>query len=229
MEYLPGETVEQLVKRRGPLPPERAVYLLRQLCGALREAHAAGLIHRDIKPSNVIVCERGGMHDVAKLLDFGIVDWPDPDPSEAITAQGQLLGTPAFMSPEQAAGESELDGRSDLASLGATAYFMLTGKPPFDQPTINLTIAAQLRDPVTPPHGVKAGVPQDLSEVVVRCLEKDPARRYQSVAELDLGLAACACAVGWSEERAVDAAQPQPDSLETALLSTGELERRWGI
>jgi serine/threonine protein kinase len=228
MEYLPGVNLEQLIKQHGPLPPERAVHLLRQLCGALREAHAAGLIHRDIKPSNVIVCEQGGMHDVAKLLDFGIVDAPGAAPGEAITAQDQLLGTPAYMSVEQASGASDLDARSDLYSLGATAYFMLTGLPPFDRPTINLTIAAQLRDPVTPPHYVRTGVPADVSAVIVKCLEKDAAQRFQDAAELGRALAACECAGGWTEKRAAEAAQA-PAPGDEGPLSTRELERRWGI
>src|SRR5262249_51120439 len=144
MEYLPGPNLEQLVKQHGPLAPDRVVYLLRQVCGALREAHAAGLIHRDIKPSNIIVCERGGLPDVAKLLDFGVVDLPTRDPGVELTGQGQVLGTPLFMSAEQAAGLPDLDARSDLYSLGATAYFMLTGKAPFERATPNLVIAAHL-------------------------------------------------------------------------------------
>jgi serine/threonine-protein kinase len=228
MEYLPGVNLDQLVKQHGPLPPERAVHLLRQLCGALREAHARALIHRDIKPSNVMVCELGLMHDVAKLLDFGIVDAPGVAPGEAITAQDQLLGTPAYMSVEQAGGASDLDARSDLYSLGATAYFMLTGRPPFDRPTINLTIAAQLRDPVTPPHYVRTAVPADVSAVIVKCLEKDPAQRFQDAAELDRALAACDCAGAWTDRRAAEAAQA-PAPGDERQLSTRELERREGI
>jgi eukaryotic-like serine/threonine-protein kinase len=228
MEYLLGSNVEQAVKQHGPQPPALVVHILRQLCGALREAHAASLIHRDIKPSNVIVGERGGLRDVAKLLDFGIVDAPDADHGGAITAAGQPLGTPAYMSAEQAAGSTDLDARSDLYSLGATAYFMLTGQPPFDRPTINLTIAAQLRDPVTPPHFLRTAVPADLSAIVVRCLDKDPARRFQDAAELDGALATCKCADGWTDERPAQAAQSPPAGGEVQL-STRELERRWGV
>ncbi len=194
MEYLPGKNLEELVKDGGPLPPERVVHLLRQVCGALREAHAAGLIHRDIKPSNIIVCERGGVGDVAKLLDFGIVDAPDAGHGGELTAQGQLLGTPLYMSAEQAAGVGELDARSDLYSLGATAYFLLTGKQPFDRATNNLIIAAHLRDPVTPPHLVRTEVPPDLSTLIMRCLEKDPAQRFQDTISLEKALAECKCA-----------------------------------
>ena len=132
MEYLPGLSLAELVERHGPLPPARAVYLLRQVCGALREAHAAGLIHRDIKPSNIFAARRGGMDDVAKLLDFGLVRPAATARAAHLSEEGQILGTPLFMSPEQATGGRELDERSDIYSLGAVAYYLLTGRPPFD-------------------------------------------------------------------------------------------------
>lgn len=191
MEYLPGPNLEQLVKQHGPLLPERAVHFLRQICGALQEAHSAGLIHRDIKPSNVIICERGGRPDVAKLLDFGLVVAPDAGSTGDLTAHGTVLGTPAYMSPEQAAGLPDLDARSDLYSLGATAYFMLTGKAPFERATSVLVIAAHLRDPVTPLQQLRREIPVDLSAVVERCLEKDPVRRFPDALSLEQALAEC--------------------------------------
>src|SRR5207244_11411010 len=109
MEYLPGLSLAELVERHGPLPPARVVYLLRQVCGALREAHAAGLIHRDIKPSNIIAARRGGMDDVAKLLDFGLVRPAATKHAAHLTEEGQILGTPLFMAPEQATGARKLD------------------------------------------------------------------------------------------------------------------------
>ncbi len=118
MEYLPGLNLDDLVRRHGPLPPELAVHLLLQVCGALHEAHAACLIHRDIKPSNVIACERGGLHDVAKLLDFGLVRSHTAGDEANLTQEGAIAGTPAYMSPEQADGKKALDGRSDIYSLG---------------------------------------------------------------------------------------------------------------
>src|SRR5262249_46743715 len=112
MEYLPGLSLHELVRRCGPLPPERAVHLLRQVCGALQEAHAAALIHRDVKPGNVLVCQRGGQHDVAKLLDFGLVQGHGlGEGGQKLTQEGALAGTPAYMSPEQADGGAGLDGR----------------------------------------------------------------------------------------------------------------------
>ena len=145
MEYLPGVTLEQLVNEHGPLPAPRAIHLLRQVCGALGEAHAIGLIHRDIKPSNVMVCDRGRIRDVAKLLDFGLVmPQRDLSESERLTQEGSIAGTPAYMSPEQAEGRTDLDCRSDIYSLGALAYFTLTGQSPFAGRSAMKTLAAHL-------------------------------------------------------------------------------------
>ena len=131
MEHLKGLSLDEFVNRHGPLSPGRVVYLLRQVCGALREAHAAGLIHRDIKPSNIFAARPGGLGDVAKLLDFGLV-LPAAILGEAtLTGERQIVGTPHYMSPEQAKGGHKLDGRSDIYSLGAVAYYLLTGRPPF--------------------------------------------------------------------------------------------------
>ena len=160
MEYLPGLSLAELVERHGPLPPGRAVYLLRQVCGALREAHAAGLIHRDIKPSNIFAARRGGMDDVAKLLDFGLVRPAATTGAAHLSGEGQILGTPLFMSPEQARGGRELDERSDIYSLGAVAYYLLTGRPPFDEGGGIGVMIAHARDPVVPPSLVRGRHPR---------------------------------------------------------------------
>jgi hypothetical protein len=205
MEYLPGLSLEELVSRHGPLPPERAVHFLRQVCGALAEAHAVGLVHRDVKPGNVLACARGGKHDVAKLLDFGLVQACDPARGEGptrLTQAGAIPGTPAYMSPEQAAGRNDLDARSDLYSLGAVAYFLLTGRPPFVRDGAVRTLAAHLTDPVRPPSDLRPGLPADLEAVVLRCLEKDPAERFPDAVALERALARCAGAGEWSWEQA---------------------------
>jgi serine/threonine-protein kinase len=205
MEYLPGQTLDQVVSRHGPLPAARAVHLLRQLCGALREAHAAGLVHRDVKPANVIVCTRGGAHDVVKLLDFGLVGAIDPgDEAGRLTQDGAIAGTPEYMSPEQAEGVAGLDGRSDLYSLGAVAYYLLTGRPPFRKATALQLLYAHAREPVPPIGEVRPEVPADLRAVVMRCLEKDRDRRFPDVAALDEALAGCRCGEPWTEARAAD-------------------------
>jgi serine/threonine-protein kinase len=123
MEYLPGLTLAQLGERHDPLPPARVVHLLRQVCGALREAHGVGLIHRDVKPANIIVCNRGGVHDVVKLVDFGLVAAIEPDAGgRQLTQDGAIAGTPEYLSPEQAEGVARLDGRSDIYSLGGVTH-----------------------------------------------------------------------------------------------------------
>src|SRR5262249_28072905 len=182
MEYLPGLTLEQLVKAHGPLPPGRAIHFLRQVCGALREAHAIGLIHRDIKPGNVMVCERGGRHDTAKLLDFGLVVPLGKSPgSEKLTREGAIAGTPAYMSPEQASGPEEIDGRSDIYSIGALAYFLLTGQPPFAGRSGVQVLAAHLYEPPPPLTTHRPEVPAELEAVVLKCLAKIPVDRYPDV------------------------------------------------
>jgi serine/threonine-protein kinase len=203
MEYLPGLSLEELVSRHGPLAPARAIHFLRQLCGALREAHAVGLIHRDLKPGNVMVCERGGLFDVAKLLDFGLVRAPGPAAADSrLTYEGTLTGTPAYMSPEQAAGQEGLDARCDIYGLGALAYFVLTGGPPFGDRSPVKTLAAHLYEAPAPPSARRPEVPADLEAVVLRCLAKDPAERFADVEALDAALAGCAAAGAWTQAEA---------------------------
>jgi serine/threonine-protein kinase len=203
MELLPGLSLEDLVKRYGPLPPERAVHLLRQVCKGLREAHAKGLIHRDIKPANVFAAERGGVYDVAKLLDFGLVKEHSSGATDVkLTQPGTFSGSPFYMCPEQVKAYDKLDARSDIYSLGAVAYYLVTGRPPFVADNVWDVITAHARDPVEPPANVNPGIPADLELAIIRCLAKLPANRFQDVESLDKALAACACAGQWTEERA---------------------------
>jgi serine/threonine-protein kinase len=202
MEYLNGLSLAELVERQGPLPAGRVVFLLRQVCGALREAHAAGLIHRDIKPSNIFAARRGGLSDVAKLLDFGLVLPRARIGTAPLSGEGQILGTPHFMSPEQATGGRELDGRSDIYSLGAVAYHLLAGRPPFEAGGGLGVLIAHARDPVVPPSHIHASIPDDLERLVLRCLAKDPAERFPNVESLEQALAACTCSGDWDQERA---------------------------
>jgi serine/threonine-protein kinase len=142
------------------------------------------------------------MDDVAKLLDFGLVR-PSPAVHAAhVSAEGQILGTPLFMSPEQASGGREVDERSDLYSLGAVAYYLLTGRPPFEGDSGIAVMIAHARDPVTPPSQLRPGIPDDLERVVLRCLAKDPAERFPDARSVEQALAECACADEWDHERA---------------------------
>jgi serine/threonine-protein kinase len=204
MEYLPGATFDTLVSGYGPLPPARVVHFLRQVCNALREAHGIGLLHRDIKPSNVLACERGGVFDVAKLLDFGLVQDVGLTPDAGrLTVIGSIVGSPPFMSPEQAAGKP-LDTRSDIYSLGTLAFYLLTGRPPFPRDTAMQMLMAHAYETVPLPSSLRPAIPRDLEEVVLRCLEKDPAKRWPDAASLGRALAACGGADEWTEERAAE-------------------------
>jgi serine/threonine-protein kinase len=187
MEYLPGANLDRLVREHGPFEPRRAIRILRQICGALHEAHAAGLVHGDIKPGNILLCERGGVPEVAKLLDFGLARGLAPTSSK-----GTIAGSPPYMSPEQAAGMESLDGRTDIYSLGAVGYFLLTGRPPFQRDTVTDYLVAHIHDAVVPPDNLRPEVPPKLRGAILRCLEKDPDMRFDSVDALDRALADCA-------------------------------------
>jgi len=202
MEYLPGMSLAEMVERYGPLPPERVIYLLRQTCDALHEAHSAGLIHRDIKPGNIFVAQRGGVYDVAKLLDFGMVKPLDEGQSVQLTNLGMVAGSPLFMSPEQAMGEANPDARSDIYSLGAVAYYALTGRPPFEGDRIMMVLMAHVRDEVVPPSRHNSRIPADLEQVVLKCLAKAPIERYQDVVGLAEALGRCEAANRWSRQHA---------------------------
>jgi serine/threonine-protein kinase len=203
MEYLPGMDLDDMVERHGPVPPARAVHLLRQVCQALREAHGIGLIHRDIKPSNIIACERGKVYDVAKLLDFGLVKpLAAKDNAVKLTGDGILAGSPAFMSPEQARGRGPLDARSDIYSVGALAYFLVTGKLPFDRESAVDMLHAHAYEPLVPSEDFQASVPADLQDVILRCLKKDPVLRYPDAGSLEKALSACQGIDEWTPEQA---------------------------
>ncbi|MBX9679498.1 MAG: serine/threonine protein kinase [Gemmataceae bacterium] len=199
MEYLPGISLQDMVDRHGPLPASRAIYFLRQLCGALREAHGIGLIHRDIKPSNVIVCKRGGIEDVAKLLDFGLVQDLAVNPQDGkLTMQGSILGSPPFISPEQAIGKNEVDARTDIYALGGLAYFLLTGHPPFERESTMELLVAHIHEDPAPIRRLESTAPEAVERVVMRCLRKKPDERFASVIELEHALAACPAADEWN-------------------------------
>lgn len=189
MEYLEGPTLDELVRTEGPQTPVRVVHLLRQVCGALAEAHAAGLIHRDIKPGNILVAKLGGRSDVAKLLDFGLVHDLGVKADNRLTLSGIVLGTPTYMCPEQAGGTA-VDGRGDVYSLGAVAFFALTGRPPFERDSHGAMIAAHLTEAPPDVTEFNEQVPVALAVIVMKCLAKQPADRYASAEELEAALAA---------------------------------------
>ena len=202
MEYLKGMSLGDLVKAHGPLPAGRVIYLFRQVCAGLAEAHDLGLVHRDLKPANIFVSLLGGETDVAKVLDFGLVKvTKEPDALE-LTAEMTVSGTPHYMAPEQATADRSLDTRADVYALGAIMYYALTGRPPFHGDTAFAVMMAHARDPVVRPSEIVPTVPRDLEDVVLRCLAKKAEDRYPSVRALSEALANCGSASGWGPNRA---------------------------
>jgi serine/threonine-protein kinase len=213
MEYLPGLSLQEVVERQGPLQPERAVHLLRQVCGALAEAHAAGIVHRDIKPSNIVASQRGGIFDVAKLVDFGLATTLTDVKEIKLTQEGAIAGSPLYMAPERFLEDKQPDARCDIYSLGAVAYYLLTGQPPFRGDTPIKVMIAHAREPVVPPRQLAPTIPEDLERIVLRCLAKNPEDRFQSTTALEAALAACDCANAWTQDLAARWWTSRPDSI----------------
>lgn len=198
MEYLHGMNLHQLVQDVGPLNECRVAHLLMQTCDALDEAHSVGMVHRDIKPANIFAAEIGKKYDVAKLLDFGLVTQLTGAPNNVeLTQQNVIIGSPLYMSPEQAGGES-VDARSDIYSLGAVAYYLLTGKPPFDGKNPIEIIVAHAKEPAP---DLPSTVSPELAAIVHKCLAKDPKDRFQNVTELGAELQQCKSAWCWTDSK----------------------------
>jgi len=194
MELLDGLDLATLVERYGPLPAGRVVPILRGVCHSLGEAHERGLIHRDIKPANIFICRLGPDFDYVKVLDFGLVKETDRKAggATALTRDGVVAGTPAFMAPEAALGDGKLDGRADLYAVGCVAYWLLTGQPVFAGDTPVATLLKHVQEaPIPPSRRTEMEIPADLDAVILACLAKDPAARPQTAEELDSRLAAC--------------------------------------
>jgi hypothetical protein len=203
MELLDGMTLEQLVVQAGPQPAGRVIHILLQICGALREAHGVGLIHRDIKPANVYLCSRGGSFDVVKVLDFGLVrEFRNPT-NVTLSSVDAIAGTPLYLSPEAIITPAQVDGRADIYALGAVAYFLLSGEPPFAGRTLAELCGHHLHSsPVPPSVRLSKPVAEDLERVVLSCLAKEASARPQSAAALADELRRCQDAGTWSEEQA---------------------------
>ncbi|HZO15772.1 MAG TPA: serine/threonine-protein kinase, partial [Polyangiaceae bacterium] len=185
MEYLHGDDLATLLDASGPLPVGEAVSYALQACEAIAEAHALGIVHRDIKPANLFLTHKPNGKPCIKVLDFGISKLADDEViNEHITATRVLLGTPHFMAPEQMRSARRAEARSDIYALGAVLYRMLVGRPPFDAESITELSAMVMRDPPPPLASVRSDIPPEVERVVMRCLEKEPERRYPGVLEL---------------------------------------------
>ena len=193
MELLNGLDFETLVQRHGPVPAERAIYLLRQVCHSLAEAESLGLVHRDIKPANLFVCRYGGEHDFVKVLDFGIAK-AAPDMMETgapgFTQDNVLQGTPAYIAPEQVLNGAHVDHRADIYSTGCVGYFLLTGKPVFTGNTpMAVVVHHAYTQPGPPSDSSELPIPPALDRLILDCLAKSPTDRPQSARELSHRLA----------------------------------------
>jgi serine/threonine-protein kinase len=201
MELLDGLDVDALVEVAGPLPPARAVKLVRQACSSLAEAHVKKIVHRDIKPGNLFVTHAGEEFDFVKLLDFGVAHLSEGD-GPSLTETGILFGTPAYMPPEVCNGE-RASTRSDIYSLGAVLYFMLTGTPLYPDRTFAETVMAHIsKVPDTPSARLGTPLSPGLEAVVMKCLEKKREARFRSARELDEALAALTDVGDWTREDA---------------------------
>jgi serine/threonine-protein kinase len=186
MELLQGRDLESLVREFGPVWPDRALFLLRQVAHSLAEAHSQGLVHRDITPANIYVCRMGLDYDFVKVLDFGLVTHDDRRAmgESLLTGAQMTTGTPAFMAPEVIL-ESEVDARADIYALGCVAYFLLTGQLVFEAETpMKMFIQHVQSTPVPPSRRTELPIPPEIDAMVMACLEKDPARRPQSMEAL---------------------------------------------
>jgi|WetSurMetagenome_2_1015567.scaffolds.fasta_scaffold79894_1 eukaryotic-like serine/threonine-protein kinase len=205
MELLNGRDLESFVREFGPLPVNRAVHLLRQVCHSLAEAHSRSLVHRDVKPANIYVCRMGLDYDFIKVLDFGLVKFGEGRSVARTYATSEFVtsGTPGYMAPEVILGGAETDRRADVYALGCVAYWMITGQLVFEADTAMRMFDEHLHAaPVPPSQRTELPIPREVDEVILRCLDKDPARRPRDAAELYGMWCDCGAGGAWTKEAA---------------------------
>jgi serine/threonine-protein kinase len=217
MPYVEGESLRERIDREGALPVPEAVRILREVTDALASAHSAGVLHRDIKPGNVML---SGRH--ALVMDFGVAKAVTAAGGDTLTTVGVAVGTPTYMSPEQATASTDVDARSDIYALGILAYEMLTGHPPFAGRSAQATLSAQVLEKPRLITETRAAVSQPLGEFVMRCLEKTPADRWQTTEELVPLLEALATPSGGvtpTQTRPLKAVPPAPTDASPGATS----------
>ena len=223
MEYLEGITLDELIKSHGPLPEERVLYMLRQAAGSLAEAHAQGIIHRDIKPQNLMTTRRGGIYDFVKVLDFGLVKVIDHSKQASMTSANAMTGTPLYMPPEVINMAEAVCPASDVYSLGAVAYFALTGKHVFEGESVMEICMKHVKTPVElPSKRTGRFINPGLEDLVVRCLAKSTSERPANADELRRELEQLELTHSWSSDDAKQwwNASYDPD-LSAAIRETG--------
>jgi serine/threonine-protein kinase len=204
MELLSGRDLESLVREFGPLPADRAMFLLRQICHSLADAHARGLVHRDIKPANIYTCRMGLEYDFIKVLDFGLVKIKSRELGQrttVMTIEQRTTGTPAYMAPEIILGDVEVDRRADVYALGCVMYYLLTGQLVFEADTPMKMLMQHLQaTPVPPSERTELAIPKEVDELVLACLQKDPDLRPQHAQDLFRIACSCGSCDGWTRE-----------------------------
>jgi serine/threonine-protein kinase len=239
MELLDGIDLDTLVRQYGPVPVERVVRILRQVCSSLVDAHANGLVHRDIKPANIVISRAGTTFDFVKVLDFGLVKLEPTrrsgEDALKLTADNSTSGTPAFMAPEVVMGDAQTDHRVDVYALGCVAYWLLTGKLVFEgENAMQIMFHHVQTAPVPPSQRVELPIPAVLDALVMQCLEKEPSRRPAGAEEVRNRLGAVPLGQEWTQARAEQwwsAHRPQALDARPAaemLLSHEEREVRIG-
>jgi eukaryotic-like serine/threonine-protein kinase len=230
MEYLDGIDLQALVEQYGPQPDGRVIYVLKQICASLYEAHSLGLVHRDIKPANIMLNRRGGEADIVKVLDFGLVKALDDEQQGRLT--GGMAGTPLYMSPESIQTPAAVDARSDIYSVGAVGYFLLTGQPVFQSTSlVELCQQHVTGVPESPSQRLGRTVSAQLEAALLSCLEKNPAKRPQTARDLAAMLDRATVADQWSldeaeawwgrHERSILAAATTPAAAGTVTAAAG--------
>ena len=201
MELLSGRDLESLVKEFGPVPASRALFLLRQVCHSLADAHARGMVHRDIKPANIFVCRMGLEYDFVKVLDFGLVKLNGRAMGQTLmTLDHTTTGTPAYMAPEIILGEATVDRRADVYAVGCVAYYLLTGQLVFEGETpMKMMLQHVQAQPIPPSQRSELPIPRELDDIVMACLQKDPNKRPQDAEELFHIAARCNTCEGWTQ------------------------------
>ncbi len=214
MEYLSGITLDQLIKIEKKIPAERVVYLLKQICGSLVEAHSQGLIHRDIKPGNIMICQRGGDYDFVKVLDFGLVREIVPDPGSNISQEPGIMGSPGFIAPELLVMKSEIDARSDLYSVGAIGFLLLTGERVFPDSDIDVVLHKTVNaSPPRPSERTDAQIPKALDDLIHACLSRAPDDRPASASEIVEQLENIELEKSWTVKNAYNWWQEKSDQI----------------
>jgi serine/threonine-protein kinase len=224
MEFLHGSTLKEVVRNNGPLPLQRVVEIMRQVCGALEAAHAENVVHRDLKSDNIMLLDVAE-GDWIKVLDFGIAKIQEPEARDAgLTAPDLIIGTPQYMSPEQCSQSSEIDGRSDIYSLGVILYELLTGHVPFSGESPTAVMIKHLQDEPPDILSERDDLPREVGDVVARALAKKPEDRFQTVRDLRLGLTLAAEQRDPSQDLSAEEAQRNKRFANRIIVPTGTEE-----